>query len=168
MTTTPLRVLVAALALFMLTTIAGLSRAGAVERAEAATGPFAQLLGTWGGGGMASYDDGSRERLTCNAYYTGGGSQLRLAIYCNSPTHKIQMRGKVSYSGGRVTGTWEERTFNAEGSLNGSASGNRISMSIGGNVQGSMNVSYSNNRQSVSITAGGVALRGVSMSLSRR
>jgi hypothetical protein len=79
------------------------------------------------------------------------------------------MRGRVSYSGGRVSGEWEERTFNVGGSLSGKASGNRLSMRVGGNVQGSMNVSYSAKRQSVSISAGGAApLRGVSMALARR
>jgi hypothetical protein len=164
MTILPLRALLAALALFMLTTIAGLTAARAVDK-----GPFGQLLGSWGGGGMASYQDGSKERLSCTAYYTGGGTQLRLAIQCKSPSHNIHMRGSVSASGGRLSGQWEERTFNVGGSLSGRVAGNKISMSVGGNMQGSMNVSYTGNRQSVAIATGGSApLRSVNMSLSRR
>ena len=54
-----------------------------------------------------------------HAYYTGGGSQLGLAILCKSESSNIHIRSKLSQSGGRITGTWEERTFNAEGNASG-------------------------------------------------
>ncbi|MFZ0397504.1 MAG: hypothetical protein WAM06_05620, partial [Methyloceanibacter sp.] len=38
--------------------------------------PFDTLLGSWGGTGEISLDKGRKERLKCNAYYTGGGSDL--------------------------------------------------------------------------------------------
>jgi len=130
--------------------------------------PFKTLLGTWGGGGMVTFQDNSRERLNCNAYYTGGGSQLRLAIRCSSNKQKIHMRGNLSYNAGRVSGHWEERTFNAEGRVSGRATEKRLSVSIGGNVTGTMTVSYSKTRQSVSISTKGTAMRTVNINLSRR
>ena len=82
---------------------------------EAAANPFDTLLGSWRGSGQIGLNDGRRERLTCNAYYTGGGSQLGMAIRCQSDTSNVEIRSKLSLSGGRISGTWEERTFNARG-----------------------------------------------------
>ncbi len=94
--------------------------------------PFDSLLGSWGGTGEIRLDKGRRERIKCNAYYTGGGSQLGLAIRCNSDSYKIEIRSKLSYSGGRLSGNWEERTFNATGSASGTATPSRIALSITG------------------------------------
>jgi len=129
--------------------------------------PFNALLGSWGGSGQIKLDKGRRERIKCNAYYTGGGSQLGLAIRCNSDSYKIEIRSKLSYSGGRLSGNWEERTFNAQGSASGTATPSRIKLSIRGGVTGTMVVSYTKSRQTVSISTQGIALQGVSITLGR-
>lgn len=133
---------------------------------EASASAVDGLLGSWRGGGTARYDSGT-ERLSCNAYYTGGGSSLGLAIRCKSPTSKVEIRSKLRVSGNRVTGTWEERTFNASGSASGSMLPGRLSIRISGTVRGSMNVSYTKSRQSVSISTTGTSLRSVSLSFTR-
>ena len=133
---------------------------------EASASAVDGLLGSWRGGGTARYDSGT-ERLSCNAYYTGGGSSLGLAIRCKSPTSKVEIRSKLRVSGNRVTGTWEERTFNASGSASGSSLPGRLSIRISGTVRGSMNVSYTKSRQSVSISTTGTSLRSVSLSFTR-
>jgi len=133
---------------------------------EASASAVDGLLGSWRGGGTARYTSGT-ERLSCNAYYTGGGSSLGLAIRCTSPTSKVEIRSKLSVSGNRVSGTWEERTFNAAGSAAGSANPGRLSVRISGTVNGSMTVNYTKTRQNVSISTTGTSLRGVSVSLSR-
>jgi hypothetical protein len=134
---------------------------------KADPGPFDTLLGSWRGNGQIVLDQGRRERLKCNAYYTGGGAQLRMAILCQSETSNVQIRSVLSDSGGRLSGTWEERTYNASGSASGQASNGRISISISGGVTGTMLVSYTSSRQSVSITTQGVALKSVSIDLTR-
>lgn len=134
---------------------------------QAAANPFDVLLGSWGGSGQITMTDGRKERLKCNAYYTGGGSQLGMAIRCQSESSNVEIRSKLSQSGGRITGTWEERTFNASGNATGQASGDRISLQISGGVSGTMVVSYSGSRQSVAISTQGIALKSVSISLSR-
>ncbi len=129
--------------------------------------PFKTLLGSWKGSGTFSLQDGTRERISCNAYYTGGGSQLRLAILCSSSNNKIHMRGKLSYSGGALSGSWEERTFHADGQLKGKASGKRLTMAISGNITGSMVVAFSKRRQSVQIKTVGSNLKSVNIRLAR-
>jgi hypothetical protein len=151
--------LVPALAAALLLALAVPSRAN--------PGPFDTLLGSWRGNGQIVLDQGRRERLKCNAYYTGGGAQLRMAILCQSETSNVQIRSVLSDSGGRLNGTWEERTYNASGNASGSVSNGRISLTISGGVTGTMLVSYTSSRQSVSISTQGVALKSVSIELSR-
>jgi hypothetical protein len=129
--------------------------------------PFSTLLGSWGGSGEYRLQDGTTQRVKCNAYYTGGGTQLGMVIRCSSDTSKIEIRSKLSNSGGRITGSWEERTYNAEGSASGSATGDKINLQISGAVNGTMQVAYTASRQSVSISTQGVALRSVNITLGR-
>ncbi|MGH6804218.1 MAG: hypothetical protein ACREC3_12750 [Methyloceanibacter sp.] len=133
----------------------------------AAGNPFDTLLGSWRGSGQIQLSDGRSERLKCNAYYTGGGSQLGMAIRCQSESSNVEIRSKLSQSGGRITGTWEERSFNATGTAAGQASDDKISLQISGGVTGTMSVSYSGSRQSVAISTQGIALKSVTIDLSR-
>lgn len=139
----------------------------ATVASQAKASPFDALLGSWGGTGEVRLDQGRKERIKCNAYYTGGGAQLGLAIRCQSESYKIEIRSKLSYSGGRLSGNWEERTFNASGTASGSATDSAIRLLITGPVTGSMNVNFTKSRQSVSITTRGTALQGVSITLGR-
>jgi len=133
----------------------------------AAAGPFDTLLGSWRGSGQILLSDGRTERLKCNAYYTGGGSRLGMAIRCQSESSNVEIRSKLSQTGGRISGTWEERTFNAEGTASGKATGDKISLQITGGVTGTMEVSFSRSRQSVAISTQGIALKSVTIDLTR-
>lgn len=130
-------------------------------------GPFNTLLGSWGGSGEYSLADGTRERIKCNAYYTGGGTQLGMAIRCSGGSNKIEIRSKLNSSGGRITGHWEERTFNAQGDASGTATGDRITLQITGAVSGSMSVAYTASSQTVSIATQNITLRSVNITLNR-
>ena len=77
------------------------------------------------------------------------------------------MRGKLSHSGGKLSGSWEERTYHAEGKLDGKATGSKLKMTISGNVTGSMIVSFGAKRQSVQIKTAGSNLKTVSINLAR-
>ena len=144
--------------------IAGLFVSTPSQRVEAS--PFDTLLGTWRGSGTMRLDSGT-ERLSCNAYYPGGGQQLGLAIRCTSPSGKVEIRSKLSLSGNQLSGNWEERTYNASGAASGTANPGRLSIRVSGTVKGSMIVSYSKSSQSVSISTTGSALQGVSIRLTR-
>lgn len=153
------------LAVAALTVPIVLARSGSSEADP--SNPFDILLGSWRGSGQIQLSQGKTERVKCNAYYTGGGSQLGMAIRCQSESSNVEIRSKLSQSGGRVTGTWEERNFNAEGNASGQATNGKITLSISGSVIGSMQVSYSASRQSVSISTQNIALKSVSIDLTR-
>ena len=141
----------------------------AIATAHAAATPFQSLLGTWSGSGQIRYQDGSSERIRCTAYYSGAQRALRLAIRCRGTTNAVEIRGQLQQQpSGALSGTWEERTFNATGTVTGKASSGRINLAItGGTFSGSMNVAITGARHSVSIETNGIGFRAVNISLSR-
>jgi len=149
---------------------AGIALITAGATASWAANPFASLEGNWSGSGQIRLDGGQTERLKCTAYYRhkDGGAGLSIAIRCASQNNKIELRASIINQGGKLSGSWEERTFNAAGEVTGQASDNRISLSItGGGLSGSMVVSFSPSSQRVSITTEGTGLKGVNINLSR-
>ncbi|MGO9544419.1 MAG: hypothetical protein ACLPPF_06450 [Rhodomicrobium sp.] len=136
--------------------------------AQAAT-PFSQLAGTWHGSGQVRLTDGSSERLSCRGSYAqkSGGTELSLSIRCQSTNAKIDMKSGLSYEGGRVSGHWEERSFGLEGEANGSASANKISLRISGQLQASMSVTLTGSTHHVSISSRGPGFTNVSIAFSR-
>jgi hypothetical protein len=131
--------------------------------------PFSALVGTWSGKGTARLEGGKSERLSCKGYYTGsGGSELRLNILCANPSTKVELRSVLKYSGGKVTGTWEERHYNQAGTISGSATDSKLRLSIGGGgLTGSLSVSIGGSSQQVSLSTDGSVLKGVSITFSR-
>jgi hypothetical protein len=157
---------IARLAVFLALTMAfGISGNATVQ----ADGPFTTLAGTWFGGGQISLSGGNTERLRCRAYYNlkEGGASLGLAILCASTSYKIELRSQLRSDSGRISGTWEERSFNAAGTVTGRATGGSINLSITGGVSATMSVAYGAQQQKVSITTEGAGFDSVMISLSR-
>jgi hypothetical protein len=135
-----------------------------------AEGPFAGLSGTWRGAAEIRLQSGSSETLKCFAYYTpkGTGAELGLAIRCASASNKIELRAQLMADAGKVSGRWEERTYNAAGDVTGQAQEGRLNLTIdGGAFKGSMAVRTNGTSQSVLIKTEGIALQGVNINLSR-
>jgi hypothetical protein len=135
---------------------------------SAAEPTFTPLLGSWAGGGTYKLQDGTSERLKCDAYYTGSGSQLGIAVRCSSPNNKIELRSKISASGTSLSGNWEERTYNAGGDAKGTLSDSKLVLSIVGGVTGSLTITYDEKKQNVAIATEGTPLKSVIISLSRK
>ena len=126
------------------------------------------LLGSWAGSGQIRYDDGSSEGIRCNAYYTGSTDRFRLAIRCKSDSTEVEVRGLLTRQGEQLSGTWEERTFNASGEAKGRMAGDKMSLSIsGGGFSGSMSVAYAGSKQTVTINTEGIKMRSVNVTLSK-
>ncbi len=146
--------------------VAGVLAAGSAQAADDAV---ATLLGSWGGSGRLHFTDGSSQSISCTASNTGGGDELRMAIQCKSESTPIHIRSKLRISGGRASGEWEERTYNASGSASGKAGGGNVSLGLsGGGFSGSMAVSYSKSHQSITISTKGIGMSKATISLSRR
>jgi hypothetical protein len=135
--------------------------------AMAADGALAGLTGSWGGGGVIKYSDGSSERMRCNARYSGGGAAMAMTISC-SGARNVNISGSLKANGSRISGSWSESNLGVSGSASGKAGPGSLSLGLGGSVSGSMAVSYSGSHQSVNISVAGAPLQSVSMSLAKR
>lgn len=133
-----------------------------------AASPFSGFYGTWSGRGNAIFNGGAREALLCKGYYTGKGNDLRLALRCASKSNKIDLRAKLSGTNTTIQGTWEERTFNAEGSVVGTLSGKKITARLNGGIVGTLKLSLGAGTQLVSLNTAGGTLSGVHLKLKRR
>lgn len=132
---------------------------------------FVSMSGYWTGPGRIQYDGGVAEALSCKAYYTTKDQVDRLSIVlrCASPSNKIELRAQIVAQGEDLSGSWEERTFNASGTATGRVTESEISLSIdGGGFSAEMAVTQETSSQSVSITTKGVGFNEVSVSLTRR
>lgn len=139
-----------------------------VPHSFAAGGALDPLLGSWGGMGNYTLQDGMSEKIKCDAYYSGGKGQLSMVVRCLGANNKIEMRSVLSSNGKSLTGSWEERTYNAEGNVTGEATADKLSLAISGGITGSMVVSYRPSSQNISILTEGSALKAVNINLSRK
>ncbi len=130
--------------------------------------PFELLVGKWGGNGLMTLEGGRKQRLTCDANYSGGASQLTMVINCRGGDKEVKLQARLSVNAGRLLGIWEEKVNGVAGTISGTATKNRVTFNIIGVVQGTMSVSYSKARQKVEITARGIPLQTVSLNMSRR
>jgi hypothetical protein len=131
---------------------------------------FGSMSGYWIGPGRIEFDAGTSEALLCKAYYAAPHQTDRLSIVlrCASPSQKIELRAQLVAGGPNLTGTWEERTYNASGTVTGQVKDQQISLSIdGGGFTATMQVIQDEGQQSVSITTQGVGFKKVSVSLTR-
>ncbi len=140
----------------------------ALATPSAAEPTFEPLLGSWGGSGTYKLVDGTSEKLKCDAYYTGSGSQLGIAVRCQGQTNKIEMRSKLSANGSSLSGNWEERTYNAGGNVTGKLTDTKLTLSFTGGVAGSISIAYDRTKQNVAIATEGTNLKSVTVSLSRK
>lgn len=152
--------------------LAALLQLTSVSVAQAADLPFNLLNGTWGGAGNLIYTSGPPDKLTCLGYYRSAdeGKSLGIALRCTGQPDKIEFRSKLSYTDGKLSGTWEERTNNATGTASGTITGNTLRVDFGGSLSGSVAIAFSSSQQSVNITisTAGSELKGAKVSLNRR
>lgn len=150
------------------TALALIAIATLTEQAVSVSPPFAPLIGTWSGNGQLRLDDGRSEQIKCRAYYTERESGLRLALRCASGGSKIDLRAQLNADGTRINGTWEERQFNAAGSIAGTSTGNRLMLSMdGGGLKAVVAVTTSGATQTVTITTDAATLRSAQIGLLR-
>ena len=131
--------------------------------------PFTAMSGSWSGSGTITTSDGNKERIRCRAKYDvdSGGSTLDLTIRCASDSYNFELQSNVAHRNGAVSGNWSENTRHVGGNIEGSASGNAISVRVSGVISATLGMSTNGNQQSISIQAPGTELQSVAISMSR-
>lgn len=134
-------------------------------------GPFAELSGSWVGGGNITLQGGSHEPIRCRASYDtqSSGNDLKLSLRCASDSYNVDFQGNARNNGGSLSGSWFEATNHVAGQFTGSVRGNRIDARIEGqSFAAFLDVTTHGNRQSVSLRSPGSRVSNVSIALKRR
>jgi len=159
---------ISALAVMMLLAASPALAQGA---AQASTGPFESLRGSWTGSGVVSMKDGARERVRCKATYDvdGGGSKVSQELRCASDAYKFDMNSSVVQIGGTLSGIWSESTNRLAGKITGRATeGGQIDIRAEGDTfTALLAVKTRGDHQTVLMQSPGSKVSEVSITLSR-
>ncbi|MFN0217182.1 MAG: hypothetical protein ACKVP4_00045 [Hyphomicrobium sp.] len=127
------------------------------------------LAGTWRGNGTMLFEDGTSENITCTGYYRADPN-MSVVFRCKGPTSNFELRSKLLKSeGDKVSGVWEERTYNVTGEASGTAAPGKLNVKFSGSLAGSLVMSFSSSSQSVSVSIDtkGTGIKGARLSFSR-
>ncbi len=131
---------------------AALAGPGDAAAPKAAGNPFDQLSGDWKGGGTVITADGQRKKVRCKATYKVAGSNMSQNLRCAGTDYRINASTKLTYKSGKIKGSWSERTYDANGSVTGTAKDNTIHARItGDNLSGRMSINLSDAGHSINI-----------------
>jgi len=133
--------------------------------------PFAQMAGSWNGGGTIELTGEIKENLRCRASYTYGAANtsLALSIRCASDNYKFELTSNVVERRGQISGTWSEAAYKVSGQISGRLSGNHIAaVARGDNFTSDLAVTTTANRMMVTMTPKATYVIAVKMAFNRR
>jgi hypothetical protein len=113
------------------------------------------LNGSWQGIGAVTPIGGNPERVRCRVNYgTTGANSISQVVTCAGTDYKIEASSKVSCSGNRLEGVFEEKIGNNTGRVSGDISGDRLNIELDGpSFKGRFNVVFLSEQQhTVAIT----------------
>jgi hypothetical protein len=114
--------------------------------------PFTLLNGYWTGGGTVTPQKGNAGKVSCRVTYSVAGSAVTQNMRCAGTDYKFNTSSKLTYSGGKISGSWNETTYDASGSVSGTASGNTVHARISGDkFSGRMSINVSGSRHTINI-----------------
>jgi hypothetical protein len=141
--------------------------------ASAATGPFAEFVGSWSGNGTLRPSNGAAERIRCKANYRVHGTtqhDIDLQLRCASDSYNFDLAGTFTADElNRVSGQWTERSRNIGGIAIGNAYGDRLQLHVESNTfTAELEMVTRSRRQRVTIDSkGGGRVIKASITLSR-
>jgi hypothetical protein len=84
--------------------------------------------------------------------YIVAGASVSQAMRCAGTDYKFNTSSKLTYSGGKISGSWSETAYDASGSVSGSAVGNTAHAVISGDkFSGRMSINVSGSRHTINI-----------------
>jgi hypothetical protein len=131
---------------------ATLAAPGEAAAPKAAGNPFDQLSGDWKGGGTVRPADGQPKKVSCKVTYKVPGGNMSQNLSCAGPDYNINARLKLTYKDGRIKGSWNESTYDANGGVTGTAKDNTIHARITGDkFSGRMSIKVSDARHEINM-----------------
>ena len=122
------------------------------QAAESAGSPFEQLSGDWKGGGTVTPANGDPKKVACKVSYKVAGTALTQNLRCAGNDYKIDATLKLNDKGGKIKGSWNERTYDANGGVAGTARDKTIHARITGDkFSGRMSINVSDSGHEINI-----------------
>ena len=136
--------------------------------AQAKSIKLEEFSGYWSGVGVVTWSNGTTEQLKCVATYRPGADQLRQNQRCASQGYSISAAVELKFAGDAVAGTWEEKTYSANGAITGRLTDTGFLLSIKGpTFSAAMNVEHSACKQSIDIEPIGVDVSRIKIGLGK-
>ncbi len=127
-----------------------------------------EFSGYWSGIGSVTWNNGSTEQLKCVATYRPGPDQVRQNLRCASQGYSISAAVELKVSGDVVTGTWEEKTYSANGAITGKVNDKGFVLSIiGPTFSADMTVDHTTCKQAIEIDPKGVDVTKIKIGLGK-
>ena len=125
--------------------------AGAADPKAAGT-PFEALSGDWKGGGTVTPNKGDPIKVACKATYKVTGGNLAQHLRCAGEDYRIDATTKLSNKAGKIKGSWNEATYDANGGVTGTAKDKTIHAKISGDkFSGRMSIKITDAGHSINI-----------------
>lgn len=144
---------------------------GMVRAPEAAGTPsLTSLAGRWSGWGSIRMESGAWEQVKCVAVYQvkDGGGRLTQNLRCASRSYRIDAVADLDVIGAVVSGRWEERSYEAKGTVSGRLTDEGFSLSIqGDSFSAAMAVTVGGCRQSLTIVPRGFEIERIAVGLEK-
>ena len=127
-----------------------------------------EFSGYWSGVGSVTWANGTTEQLKCVATYRPGADVLRQNLRCASQGYSISAAVELKFTGDAVAGTWEEKTYSANGAILGKLTDTGFLLSIKGpTFSAAMNVEHTACKQSIDIEPTGVDVSRIKIGLGK-
>jgi len=94
----------------------------------------------------------SASKVSFKVTYTVAASAVSNNMRSAGTNYKFNTASKLTYSGGKISGSWSETTYDASGSVSGTATGNTVHARISGDkFSGRMSINVSGSRHTINI-----------------
>lgn len=124
------------------------------------------LNGSWQGRGMVNRQDGSKERLRCQASYSNSAPTVSMLLTCASDSYKFELQSNFKNDAGKLSGTWSETTRRLQGNIAGNVDGDTVRARVNSDTFSAfLNVRTVGAQQTVIIDSPGSTISNVSISL---
>ena len=113
---------------------------------------FEKLSGDWKGGGTVTPAKGDPMKVACKATYKVTGSNLTQNLRCAGTDYRIDAVLKLTDKNGKIRGSWNEKTYDANGGVTGAVKDDLIHARISGDkFSGRMSINVSDSGLEINI-----------------
>lgn len=127
-----------------------------------------EMSGYWTGNGTVTMTNGATEQLRCVATYKPAAQSVRQNLRCASTGYSISAAVDLKVDGAAITGTWEEKTYSANGDITGKVTDKGFALAIKGpTFNADLNLTHSACKQAIDIVPTGVDVTRISIGLGK-